>query len=146
MRVGVYIDGFNLYFGGSAIFGTGAPGWKWLDMRGAFGALAHVHWPTTAVVEPVIYCTAPISARVDPTRFQGQETYLRALTRAASVDRIEYGKFFEKVKTRPVALADRKGRPIVVAARHPVVVKDAGGSDVPDAVFMVTVADREEKG
>jgi hypothetical protein len=33
-----------------------------------------------------------------------------------------------------------------VTARHPVVVKDAGGSDVPDAVFMVTVADREEKG
>jgi uncharacterized LabA/DUF88 family protein len=146
MRVGVYIDGFNLYFGGSAIFGAGAPGWKWLDMRGAFGALAHAHWPTTSVVEPIVYCTARISARVDPTGFKRQETYLRALTRGASVDRIEYGKFFEKVKTRPLALADRKGRPVVVTAHHPVVVKDAGGSDVPDAVFMVTVADREEKG
>jgi hypothetical protein len=35
MRVGVYIDGFNLYFGGSAIFGAGAPGWKWLEIRPA---------------------------------------------------------------------------------------------------------------
>jgi hypothetical protein len=69
-----------------------------------------------------------------------------SLTRSGSIDRIEYGKFFEKVKTRPVALADRKGRPVVVTARHPVVVKDATGTDVPDAVFMVTVADREEKG
>jgi hypothetical protein len=105
MRVGVYIDGFNLYFGGSAIFGASAPGWKWLDMRRAFGALARVHWPATAVVEPVVYCTARISARVDPTGYKRQETYLRALTRAASVDRVEYGKFFEKVKTRPIALA-----------------------------------------
>lgn len=78
MRVGVYIDGFNLYFGGSAIFGAGAPGWKWLDMRGAFGALARLHWPATAVVEPVAYCTARISARVDPTGYKRQETYLRA--------------------------------------------------------------------
>jgi uncharacterized LabA/DUF88 family protein len=146
VRVGVYIDGFNLYFGGSAIVGAAVPGWKWLDMRAVFGALAHVHWPTTTVIEPVVYCTARLNARVDPTGYKRQETYLRALIRAASVDRIEYGKFFEKVKTRPVALADRKGRPVVVKARHPVVVKDAGGSDVPDAVFMVTVADREEKG
>ena len=101
MRVGVYIDGFNLYFGGFAIVGAAAPGWKWLDMRAAFGALAHVHWPTTAIVEPVVYCTARISARVDPTGYKRQETYLRALTRARSIDRIEYGKFFEKVKTRP---------------------------------------------
>jgi hypothetical protein len=33
MRVGVYIDGFNLYYGAKAWCGAGTPGWRWLDTR-----------------------------------------------------------------------------------------------------------------
>jgi hypothetical protein len=39
MRVGVYVDGFNLYFGARSVCGRGTPGWRWLDLR----ALAE--WP-----------------------------------------------------------------------------------------------------
>ena len=41
MRVGVYIDGFNLYYGGISLMGDRAPGWRWLDMRAAWSAVAH---------------------------------------------------------------------------------------------------------
>ena len=32
MKVGVYIDGLNLYYGGRATVGRSAPGWRWLDL------------------------------------------------------------------------------------------------------------------
>ena len=81
-----------------------------------------------------------------------QDDYLRALSKAASVDHVEFGNFLEKTKTRPIATADKKGRPVVWPAAYPVVIKDISsgsvvtGVDVPDAAFMVTVGDREEKG
>ena len=33
MRVGAYVDGFNLYYGGRSLCGRGTPGWRWLDVR-----------------------------------------------------------------------------------------------------------------
>lgn len=33
MQVGVYIDGYNLYYGARAICGRSTPGWRWLDLR-----------------------------------------------------------------------------------------------------------------
>ena len=33
MNVGVYVDGFNLYYGGQAHCGQGTAGWRWLDIR-----------------------------------------------------------------------------------------------------------------
>jgi hypothetical protein len=33
VRVGVYIDGFNLYYGGRGLCGRSTPGWRWLDIR-----------------------------------------------------------------------------------------------------------------
>ena len=41
MKVGVYIDGFNLYYGGRALFGRSAPGWRWLDLRQLSQRLLH---------------------------------------------------------------------------------------------------------
>lgn len=32
MRVGVYVDGFNLCYGGRGLRGKGQPGWRWLDI------------------------------------------------------------------------------------------------------------------
>jgi uncharacterized LabA/DUF88 family protein len=146
MRVGVYIDGFNLYYGGAALAGPKAQGWKWLDMRGCFEAIARTHWPDLSHIEPVVYCTARISSRLDQDGYRRQETYLRALARSGSVDHIEYGKFFDKVKTRPLATKDRKGRPVLVRPRFPVLIQSGDGGHIDDAVFMVSVADREEKG
>ena len=33
MRVGAYIDGLNLFYGGRELCGRGRPGWRWLDLR-----------------------------------------------------------------------------------------------------------------
>ena len=34
MRVGVYIDGYNLYYGARGLMGgRGQAGWRWLDLR-----------------------------------------------------------------------------------------------------------------
>jgi hypothetical protein len=33
LRVGIYIDGYNLYYGGRGTCGRGAAGWRWLDLR-----------------------------------------------------------------------------------------------------------------
>jgi len=146
MRVGIYIDGFNLYYGGTALAGVGARGWKWLDLRGCFEAVARARWPDVSEVRPVVYCTARISSRVDQDGYKRQETYLRALRRSGSVDHIEYGKFYDEVKTRPLATRDRKGRPILVRPQIPLLIQDGAGAHIDDATFMVSVADREEKG
>jgi NYN domain len=146
VQVGVYIDGFNLYFGGGSLVGPDAHGWKWLDMRAMFGAIARSHWPTTASIEPVVYCTSRVLGRISPDGQKRQDDYLRALRKSGCIDHVEYGKFFEKVKTRPIAKLDDKGRPVLITARHPVFVQDASGGRVANASFMVSVADREEKG
>jgi hypothetical protein len=33
MRVGVYVDGFNLHYGARGLCGRSTPGWRWLDLR-----------------------------------------------------------------------------------------------------------------
>jgi hypothetical protein len=146
VHVRVYVDGFNLYYGGRA-HAQGAQGWKWLNVRELAEAVAGRRW-AGVVVDRVTYCTARIDSVTNPSGHRDQDIYLLALRRAKSVDWIQFGKFYDKTKTRPLA---RKGpapyfKPQLVSAAHPVVVQDAAGVDVPGATFMVTVADREEKG
>jgi hypothetical protein len=33
VRIGMYVDGYNLYYGGRGLCGRGKPGWRWLDLR-----------------------------------------------------------------------------------------------------------------
>jgi hypothetical protein len=150
MRVHVYVDAFNLYRGGSEIAGRGAAGWKWLDIRALAETLANDEWPNaTHTIERVVYCTANLKPTpTDPDLPKRQETFINALKTSGSVDWVEYGLFIEKVKTRPLALrgSGKKRKPVLVTAAPPVLVKDATDQPVIDAVFMVTVADREEKG
>jgi hypothetical protein len=40
VRIGVYVDGFNLYYGGRGLCGRGTPGWRWLDLRALATSLA----------------------------------------------------------------------------------------------------------
>jgi hypothetical protein len=147
MRVGVYVDGFNLYKRGHALAGDAA-GWKWLDIRALAATLAAEEWPLEAhTISRVVYCTT----RVKPTASNPdgplrQESFINALRASGSVDWVEYGLFVDKVKTRPMAIADKRGRPVLVHPARPVLIKTLADVQVPDAVFYVSVADREEKG
>ena len=60
MRVGVYIDGFNLYYGGKAWCGAGTRGWRWLDVRSLVASRLPALWPH-ATMGRVVYCTARVS-------------------------------------------------------------------------------------
>jgi hypothetical protein len=83
VRVGVYIDGFNLYYGGRTLCGASTPGWRWLDVR----ALARSRLPnawTGATIERVVYCTARVSGIDDPSSPLDQDRYLVARVRRSS--------------------------------------------------------------
>lgn len=149
MRVGVYVDAFNLYYGGRFHAGSGAvAGWRWLDVRALASTLVGEQaalWPD-ACVEQVTYCTARVSSRDNADGHRDQDIYLKVLATAGGVSHIEYGYYTSKVKTRPLAVPDRKRRPKLVNPAWPIMVKTGALVDDPDATFMVSVADREEKG
>lgn len=147
MRVGVYVDGFNLYYGGRGLCGKGVAGWRWLDIRALGTRLVanHSAW-TGATVDRVIYCTAVISGADNPVGNREQDVYLRALRRSQTADHIELGNYVHRVARAPLATPDRNFRPILTHPGGPLMVKDAGGQDNPGAMFMVSTARREEKG
>lgn len=109
MKVGVYVDGFNLYYGGRKQLGK-VPGWRWLDIRGLVADLvgARQEWPD-ASIQRVVYCTAQIDQGFNPTGHAEQYAYLQALLMAGSVDHIEFGRYVTGVRARPLAVrADTK--------------------------------------
>ena len=147
MRVGVYVDGFNLYYGARGLAGRGTPGWRWLDLRGLAADLVgrRSSW-ADAEVTRVVYCTARVDGVSNPSGQADQDVYLKALVAAGSVDHIEYGTYVARVRTAPLAVKDAQGRPKLAEPAWPVVIQDGRGEPVPGAVFMVSYADREEKG
>ena len=147
MRVGVYIDGFNLYYGGRSTCGRGTPGWRWLDLRSLAEALvtSRPAW-LGATVTRIVYCTARIHGERNPSGQADQDAYLKALLAAHSVDHIEYGHYVARVKFAPLAVKDQEGRPVLVGPQWPVMIQDGQGRQVDDATFMVSYANREEKG
>ena len=144
MRVGIFIDGYNLYYGGESLIGKRTSGWRWLDMRSLFSKIATTHWPTMTVAAPIVYCTSRIKG--DPAAHKRQDDYIRALVKSSSVDVVEYGNFIAKAKVRPIGEETKTGKTRILPAVHPVFVKDAQGADSPGAYLMVSVSDREEKG
>ncbi|MBN8881019.1 MAG: NYN domain-containing protein [Salana multivorans] len=148
MRVGVYVDGYNLYYGARSQC-RGLPHWKWLDV----GVLAHRvvagqrSWPG-ASIERLTYCTARIDARHNPVGQHEQDVYLKALLASGSVGHIEYGKYITGVQVRPLAVrGNRPGDPPRLAAPHwPVMIQAPLGSPLPNAYFMVSTLHQEEKG
>src|SRR5262249_43393886 len=78
--VGVYVDGFNLYYGARSLAGRGTPGWRWLDLRALATDLVgrRSSWPG-AEVSRVVYCTARIDAVSNPSGQADQDVYLKAL-------------------------------------------------------------------
>jgi hypothetical protein len=148
LQVGVYIDGYNLYYGGRKLMGgPGRQGWKWLDVRRLAAAVvgARSGW-TGAGVTRVVYCTAPIDGATNASGARDQNVYLRALRAAGATDEIEKGRYINKVISRPLAVRGPTGNPQLVRAGWPVTVQDANDQPVAGARFMVSVAHREEKG
>ncbi|MFJ3379613.1 NYN domain-containing protein [Curtobacterium sp. NPDC090217] len=89
MRVGVYVDGFNLYYGGLSQLGS-TPGWKWIDLRALASRFAG--W-SGSHIDRVVYCTARVNDPADPLQTQRQDFYLKALQLHGSVDLIEEGYY-----------------------------------------------------
>lgn len=147
MKIGVYVDGYNLYYGGRGICGRGQSGWRWLDIRSMARDVisAQSGWQAPLDLR-VVYCTARIRGRGNVSGQRDQDVYLRALQRHGAVDVIEFGTYVERISRSPLATPDRRGRPVLATAQWPVVVKDASGTDVPNATFIASVARREEKG
>lgn len=147
MRVGVYIDGYNLYYGGRGLCGRSTPGWGWLDPKALASDLiaAHSRWQGP-IIETVTYCTARVSGASNPVGQREQDVYLRALERSGSTTRISFGNYVARVATAPLATAGRNGKPVISHPRWPLMVQDGTEQDVPDARFMASIARREEKG
>jgi hypothetical protein len=146
-RVGVYIDGFNVYFGGRYLCGRSAAGWRWLDLRGLASDLVgrRTNW-TGAALERVVYCTALIDGGTNAGGRKDQDTYVRALQRSGTIDHLELGHYVARVKQAPLATRGPGGKPVLVQSAWPVMVRDAHGRDAPGSMFMVSYAYREEKG
>lgn len=166
MKVGVYIDGYNLYYGGRRHCGSSGQSWKWIDPRALITKVladqlqfaADQGWSVLtkawsgAAIERVVYCTARIDSVQNPSGHADQDVYLKALVGARAVDHIEYGSYVSRAKVAPLALEAPHAPgaaftpPSVYHARWPVMVKDQHRVDVPDAIFMVKYLHNEEKG
>jgi hypothetical protein len=96
VRVGVYIDGYNLYYGARGLCGRGTPGWRWLDIRVmAARVVGRVASWRTAHIDRIVYCTAIIDAASNQSGFTDQDVYLKALVAAKSVNELPYGTYVQ---------------------------------------------------
>ena len=149
MRIGVYIDGYNLYYGAKKQCSTGVGPWKWIDIRALVTSVISDQrsW-SGATVDRIIYCTARIDARLNPDGHAEQDVYLKALLAAGSVDHIEFGKYVVGIRPRPLAVKGPKPTdpPEIVKSQWPVMVQSSLGVPQPDSVFMVSTLHQEEKG
>ena len=147
MKVGVYVDAFNLYFGGRFLCGRNSAGWRWLDIRSlATDLVNRRHDWSPSLLTRVVYCTALIDGAANPGGRRRQDTYIRALKQSGAIDHVEFGHYVHRVKKAPLATEGAKRKPIIQTAQWPVMVKNASGQDTPGATFVVSYAYREEKG
>ncbi len=82
MRVGAYVDGLNVYYGGRHLCGRDAPGWRWFDLAASVERLIarNSAWATKgATLHRLVYCTALIRGEIDSNGRRRQEAYLAAL-------------------------------------------------------------------
>lgn len=149
MKVGVYIDGLNLYHGGRQLCGRRRRGWRWLDLRRLGERLiARCHdWTGHGpVAQRVVYCTALIDGNINEAGRIRQKTYLEALRAHGSIDHLEEGKFVARVRRGLLATAGDRGQPVVTSPDWPVRVQDGNGRPVRNARFVVSYQDLQEKG
>ncbi|MGA4790943.1 NYN domain-containing protein [Nocardia sp. AB354] len=144
MRVGVYVDAYNLYYGMRDHCGRGTAGWRWLDVRALAQRLCG--WQG-ATIDRVVYCTAQVDAGDSPGGYARQDAYLKALKQHGSIDVLQLGRYVAWAKTLPLADVLPSGRPRVIKPNGNEVLP--AGLPVWDQngdVFMARVQVREEKG
>jgi len=105
VKVGVYVDAFNLYYGGRGHCGRGTKGWRWLDTRALITPM--VGW-SGAVIDRIIYCTARVDQVDTPNSWVDQDAYIGALLANDSVTHVEEGKYVSWAKKQPLAVDSRE--------------------------------------
>lgn len=149
MRIGVYVDGFNLYYGARKMCGRGVSGWRWLDIRSLIDSILPQAWRAQgAALNRIVYCTARVSGVRDSSSPADQNVYIRALSAHGSVDVVEYGNFVSRAKFAPLVVpVPSTYRPTIVRPQWPIMLQDATtGADVPGATFIASFLHQEEKG
>lgn len=134
MKINVYIDGFNFYYG--AVKGTP---YKWLDLRKFCERSLPEH-----TIHRIKYFTALVNARpADPDQPNRQQVYWRALE---TLDRftIYKGTFKERRKRRPLHADDPLAPPPPEMRFVEVLDSEEKGSDVNLAVELLIDAFRSD--
>jgi hypothetical protein len=99
MRVGLYVDAFNVYYGGRALCGRGKPGWRWLDLTALATSLIDVTlWPGVRLSR-FVYCTALRDREGDPSSVADQRTYIAALREHDPLVAVATGVYAPRTKT-----------------------------------------------
>ena len=147
MKVGVYVDAYNLYYGMRAHCGRGTSGWRWLDVRAL--AVSLCRWQG-AYVDRVVYCTARVNPSDSLSAHADQDVYLKALRGHGSIDVLELGRYVARAKTAPLATPTQKGGVRVLVpdgseSWNGVPLKSQTAQDGSQLV-LATVCVREEKG
>lgn len=97
MRVGLYVDGFNAYYGARAMCGHNKPGWRWLDLpRLAMDLVNPTRWPDAELAR-FAYCTAP-RGRGRSRKSADQENYIAALKHAYPGAVVPLGSYVARTK------------------------------------------------
>lgn len=148
MKVGVYVDAYNLYYGMREYCGRGTAGWRWLDVRSLANALCG--W-TDSQVAKVVYCTARVDPSESQSAYSDQDVYLKALRAHNSIDVLELGRYVARAKRAPLANKTRRGGAALIAPTGAetwstgLPIQNVTNSEgVP--MLMATVRMREEKG
>jgi hypothetical protein len=98
MRVGVYLDAFNVYYGARPHCGRGVPGWRWLDLAALAMSLINPYVWQEHELEWLVYCTAPRDREGDSSSRQDQQTYINALRQHIPELDIVDGKYVPRTK------------------------------------------------
>ena len=131
VRIGAYVDGMNLYYGGRRLCGRGRIGWRWLDPAALVERLIsrNPDWVANgAALHRLVYCTARLPGDTDRRSRRDQETYLAALSTDDRI-RIELGRFV----MREVRGGDSEDRTV----HRAIVIPEEKGSDVNVASHLL---------
>lgn len=118
MRVNVYVDGFNFYYGATA-----RQPHKWLDIE----AFVRTMLRPSDVINRIWYCTAEVDGKADVDAPNRQQTYFRALRTIPCLE-IEFGSF---ITTYPYMRPAQGGRRVQVRK------SEEKGSDVNLAAHLL---------
>lgn len=141
---GVYIDGFNLYYGGRSLLAQAPPGGGgWTSAHGRTASRTRHTGPVHDHARRLLHGADQRSGQ--SLGRAGSGCVIKALRGSGNVDHVELGKYIEEVRIAPLATSGPNGRPVVVRSTPPMLIKDAAGQNVSNATFMASVAYREEK-